>query len=338
MIHAPAPRPAMPHGRPVLVSGGAGYIGTHAVLALREAGREVVVLDDLSTGFRQFVPSDVELLVADIGDERRIAELIRERGIVSVLHFAARTVVPDSVTDPVGYYWANTGKSCAFLSACRSEGVKHFVFSSTAAVYGNPNRLPVAEDCSTVPLSPYGTSKLMFERVLQDAGSAYPMTFAILRYFNVAGADPAGRAGQAGRGATHLIKVVSEVATGKRPEVAIFGDDYPTPDGTGVRDYIHVSDLAEIHVSALDHLESGGPSLLLNCGYGRGYSVLEVIRGMERIIGRKLPVRIVARRPGDMPIIYAANEKARRLLGWSPRYDDLDVILKTALKWERRSA
>jgi UDP-glucose 4-epimerase len=303
---------------PVLVTGGAGYIGSHAVLALTDLGEQVVVLDDLSTGTRKAVPASARLIVGDVGDSALVQRVIAEHRIEDVIHFAAKLIVPDSVADPLGYYFANTVKSRALFAAAIGAGAKRIVFSSTAAVYGMPAENPVAEDAPTVPISPYGSSKLM-----------------TLRYFNVAGADPDGRSGQNSPVSTHLIKVASEVALGKRQDLEIFGNDYPTPDGTCIRDYIHVTDLAAAHVDALRHLRAGGQNLTLNCGYGLGYSVLDVVEAVKKVSGSNFPVRMSPRRPGDPAAIVARAERIRDELGWQPRYDDLALIVAHALAWER---
>ncbi|RIY02462.1 UDP-glucose 4-epimerase GalE [Aureimonas flava] len=318
----------------VLVTGGAGYIGSHMVWDLVDAGESVVVLDRLSTGFEWAVAPEAELVVGDIADTALVSRLIAEKGIREIIHFAGSIVVPESVADPLGYYLNNTVASRALLEAAVAGGVKHFIFSSTAAVYGSPKAMPVPETQAPAPESPYGTSKWMTELMLRDAAAAHPFTFAALRYFNVAGADPRGRAGQSTRGATHLIKVASETALGKRPFLEVFGDDYDTPDGTCVRDYIHVSDLAAAHRRALDYLRAGGDSLVANCGYGHGYSVLEVLDTVRRVVGRDFDVRMAGRRPGDASAIVADASLARQAFGWEPRYDDLPLIVRHALDWE----
>jgi UDP-glucose 4-epimerase len=321
----------------VLVTGGAGYIGSHMVLALLDAGEHVVVVDDLSTGFRQAVAKPAELVVGDAGDEALVAELVRGHGIESVIHFAAKIVVPESVADPLGYYLANTVKTRALLAALVRTGVKRFVFSSTAAVYGMPEQNPVGEDAPLQPISPYGTSKVMSEWMMRDTAAAHDLGYVALRYFNVAGADPAGRSGQSTPNATHLIKVACECATGKRGGMQIFGTDYPTPDGTGIRDYIHVTDLAAAHLDALKHLRGGGGNLVLNCGYGRGYSVREVIDAVKQASGVDFPVSLAPRRPGDPAAIVARADRIRAELGWRPKLDDLATIVRHALAWERKS-
>ena len=319
----------------VLVTGGSGYIGSHMVYELADAGERVVVLDNLSTGFDWAVAKGVPLVVGETGDQALVARLIREHGVDAIIHFAASIVVPDSVRDPLGYYRNNTMNSRALIECAVKGGVRHFIFSSTAAVYGNPTEIPVREDSATLPISPYGWSKLMTEIMLRDAGSAHGLQHVILRYFNVAGADPKGRTGQSTTAATHLIKVAVEAVLGLRPKLDVFGDDYPTPDGTCIRDYIHVSDLARAHADALRYLRSGAPSLTLNCGYGHGFSVLEVIEAVKRVSGMDFKVDIVSRRPGDPAQIVAHSERARSKLDWQPRHDDLSTIVRDALNWER---
>jgi UDP-glucose 4-epimerase len=322
----------------VLVTGGAGYIGSHMVLALVDASEEVVVLDDLSTGFRWAVTEPARLVVGDVADQKLVTELIRGHGIASVIHFAAKIVVPDSVADPLGYYLANTVKTRALLAATVDAGVRHFVFSSTAAVYGMPKENPVGEDAELRPISPYGSSKLMCEWMLRDAAAAARgLKYVALRYFNVAGADARGRSGQSTPNATHLIKVACECAVGKRPGMQIFGTDYPTPDGTCIRDYIHVTDLAAAHLDALSHMRRGGESLVLNCGYGRGYSVRQVIDAVQRVSGTKFQVSLAPRRPGDPAEIVARADRIRSALGWQPKYDNLELIVRHALAWERKA-
>jgi UDP-glucose 4-epimerase len=318
-----------------LVTGGAGYIGSHMVLALLDAGREVVVLDNLTTGQRELVPAGVPLYVDDIAHSAAVLDLIARYGIDAVVHFAGSVVVPESITDPLGYYLNNTVRTRALVAACVHSGVKRFIFSSTAAVYGIPEANPVGEDEPLAPISPYGTSKMMTELMLRDVAVAHDLRYVALRYFNVAGADPGGRSGQTSPRATHLIKVACEAALGIRDGVEIFGDDYPTPDGTGVRDYIHVADLADAHVLALDYLESGGESVAFNCGYGRGYSVREVIAAVKRVSGVDFAFRHDARRAGDPPALVAKTELLRAKLAWRPRFDDLDTIVSHALRWER---
>ncbi len=320
----------------VLVTGGAGYIGSQMVHELVDAGEQVVVLDTLSTGQRWAVAEGVPLVVGETGDQPLVARLIRDHGVEAIVHFAASIVVPDSVSDPLGYYRNNTVNSRALIECAVAGGVRHFIFSSTAAVYGNPATVPVPEDAPTLPISPYGWSKLMTEIMLRDASRAHDLTHVTLRYFNVAGADPQGRAGQSTKGATHLIKVAAETALGLRPKLDVFGTDYPTPDGTCIRDYIHVSDLVRAHSDSLRHLRSGGPSLTLNCGYGHGFSVLEVIETVKRVSGIDFKVEQAPRRAGDPAQIVAASERVRATLGWQPRFDDLPTIVAHALAWERQ--
>jgi UDP-glucose 4-epimerase len=319
----------------VLITGGAGYIGSHMVYELADAGERVVVLDNLSTGFDWAVAKGVPLVVGETGDQALVARLIREHGVGAIIHFAASIVVPDSVRDPLSYYRNNTMNSRALIECAVNGGVRHFIFSSTAAVYGNPAEIPVQEDSATLPISPYGWSKLMTEIMLRDAGNAYGLHHVILRYFNVAGADPQGRTGQSTKAATHLIKVAVETVLGLRPKLDVFGNDYPTPDGTCIRDYIHVSDLVRAHADALRYLRSGAPPLTLNCGYGHGFSVLDVIDAVKRVSGVEFKVDMAPRRPGDPAQIVAHSERARSKLGWRPRYDDLSTIVRDALNWER---
>ena len=319
----------------VLVTGGAGYIGSHMALELADHGEKVVVLDNLSTGLRRLVPADAAFIEGDVGDEALLGRLIAEFDIESVLHFAGSIVVPDSVVDPLGYYFNNTVKSRTLIAAAVAHRVKHFIFSSTAAVYGMPERVPVAETAPLRPISPYGASKMMTEQMLADAAVAYPLRYCALRYFNVAGADPAGRSGQASRQATHLIKVACEVVTGRRRHLDVFGTDYPTRDGTCVRDYIHVGDLVHAHWQALQFLRRGGDSIVLNCGYGQGYSVLEVIDTMKRVSGMDFEVRMAARRAGDPAELVAGTALIHEVLSWRPQFDDLGLIVEHALNWER---
>lgn len=320
----------------VLVTGGAGYIGSHAVLALRDAGRSVVVIDNLATGFAWAVPDDVPLIEGDIADQALVERIVAELGVRAIMHFAGSVVVPDSVADPLGYYLNNTVKSRALIESAVRAGVRHFIFSSTAATYGIPETVPAREDMPTQPINPYGWSKLMTERMLADAAHAHPINYCALRYFNVAGADPGGRAGQSTAGATHLIKVAVEAATGKRNHVDIYGTDYDTPDGTGVRDYIHVGDLAAAHVAALDALIADpATSHVMNCGYGRGYSVREVLDSVDRVTNRKIERRMQPRRAGDPPALIADNARILTTLPWRPSRDDLDTIVADALAWER---
>ena len=320
----------------VLVTGGAGYIGSHAVLALLDSGWPVVVLDNLVTGFRDAVPEGAAFIEGDVGDAALVGRTIAERGIGAILHFAGSIVVPESVENPLKYYDNNTARSRTLIATAIEHGVNAFVFSSTAAVYGVPSEEPVDEAWRTRPANPYGRSKLMTEWMLRDAAAAHDFGYAALRYFNVAGADPAGRAGQSTAGATNLVKMAVEAATGKRKELIVFGDDYDTPDGTGVRDFIHVSDLADAHVCALDALlAEPGRSLTLNCGYGRGYSVRDVIASVERAIGAPLPHRIGPRRAGDIGAMVADNAAILGALPWRPHHADLDEIVTHALAWER---
>jgi UDP-glucose 4-epimerase len=320
----------------ILVTGGAGYIGSHMVHELADAGESAVVLDNLSTGFRSAVPGSVPLLAGDVGDQNLVASLISAHQVSAIIHFAGSIVVPESLRDPLGYYRNNTMNTRSLLETAVKAGVRQFIFSSTAAVYGNPDKLPIAEDAPTKPMSPYGTSKLMTETMLHDVAAAHDFRYVILRYFNVAGADPKLRTGQSTPAATHLIKVGVETALGLRPRLDVYGTDYPTPDGTCIRDYIHVSDLARAHSAALAHLRSGGPSMTLNCGYGHGYSVLEVIEAVKRASGRNFAVHMADRRPGDPASLVADVSRIRTMLKWSPRLDDLDTIVSHALAWERR--
>jgi UDP-glucose 4-epimerase len=322
-------------GSTVLVTGGAGYIGSHTVLQLAARGERVLVLDDLSTGFRQSV-RDVPLVVGNVGDRKLTDALLAEHEVDTIIHFAAHTIVPESVSNPLKYYGNNTCATRSLLEAASQAGVKHFVFSSTAAVYGIPPTGLASEDSPTAPINAYGTSKLMSEWMLRDLCAATSMRHVALRYFNVAGSDPLGRIGQSTRAATLLVKVACEAAVGKRPFLSVFGTDYPTPDGTGVRDYIHVEDLARAHLNSLDYLRDGGPSLTANCGYGHGYSVREVLSSVEKIAGIKLNVREEPRRAGDPPSLVATTEKVRTQLGWRPKLDDIDTIVRTSLEWERR--
>ena len=322
---------------PVLVTGGAGYIGSHAVLALTDAGWPVAVIDNLSTGFRWLLPDDVPFYQGDVADEALLARIFAERGIRAVMHFAGSIVVPESVEKPLDYYLNNTVKSRALIAAAVAAGVPHFIFSSTAAVYSVVDDRPLAETAPVAPISPYGHSKLMTEQMLADAAAVYPCNYAALRYFNVAGADPQARSGQSTAGATHLLKVAGEAALGKRDHVEIYGTDYETPDGTGVRDYIHVADLAAAHVLALEALiAEPRRSLILNCGYGRGFSVLELLDAVDRATNFKLDRRLGPRRAGDPDSLIADNRRIRATLSWEPRYADLDTIVGHALAWERK--
>jgi UDP-glucose 4-epimerase len=322
-------------GVAVLVSGGAGYIGSHMVLALADAGVETVVVDNLSTGFAWAIAPAAKLVRGDIGNEDLMMQVMKEHEVDSVVHFAGSIVVPDSVSDPLGYYLNNTVNSRNLMHCAVKSGVKNFIFSSTAAVYGNPKTLPVTETEAPAPISPYGTSKWMTEQMLHDSHLAYGLNYVALRYFNVAGADPKGRSGQSSPRATHLIKVAAQVALGQRQNMEVFGTDYETPDGTCLRDYIHVSDLIAAHLDALGYLKRGGQSGIFNCGYGKGFSVLEVIKAVERVHGAKLNVKYGPRRAGDAAGIVAGADKARDVLGWSPKYQDLDFIVDSALRWER---
>ncbi|MGE8134194.1 UDP-glucose 4-epimerase GalE [Novosphingobium subterraneum] len=322
---------------PVLVTGGAGYIGAHAVLALRDAGHPVAVIDNLVTGFRFAVPDGVPFYEGDIEDADLLKRIFAEQGTRAVMHFAGSVVVPESVSNPLKYYHNNTAKSRALIAAVVEAGVPHFIFSSTAATYGTPEVSPVTEDTPQRPINPYGMSKLMTEAMLADVAAAHALNYCVLRYFNVAGADPQGRTGQSTAGATHLIKVAVEAALGKRASVGVFGTDFDTPDGTGVRDYIHVSDLAAAHVLALQALVADpGESLTMNCGYGRGFSVLEVLDAVDRVTNRKIVREMQGRRPGDPAALISDNSRIKATLPWVPRYDDLDTIVTHALAWERK--
>jgi UDP-glucose 4-epimerase len=320
----------------ILVTGGAGYIGSHMIHDLADAGERVVVLDNLSTGFDWAIRQGVPLVVGDTGDQKLVGQVLREHDVQSIIHFAASAIVPDSVQDPLGYYKNNTANSRALIETGVNNGVRQFIFSSTSAVYGNPAEVPVTEEASAAPISPYGSSKLMTEIMLRDAGAAHGLSYVILRYFNVAGADPHCRTGQSSKNATHLIKVAVETTLGLRPKLEIYGTDYSTPDGTCIRDYIHVSDLVRAHSDALRYLRAGGASLTLNCGYGHGFSVREVIEVVKRVSGVDFKVEIASRRPGDPAQIVAASDRARTALGWEPQYDDLATIIRHALDWERR--
>lgn len=319
----------------ILVTGGAGYIGSHVVLQLRARGERVVVLDDLSTGFRQAV-LDAPLVVGNVGDREKVLHVLQDHAVGTVMHFAAHTVVPESVSNPLKYYGNNTCGTRSLLESCVAAGVQQFVFSSTAAVYGILSEMYAAETAATVPINAYGTSKLMSEWMLRDVSAASELRHVALRYFNVAGSDSQCRLGQATPKATLLVKVACEAAVGKRANVSIFGTDYPTPDGTGVRDYIHVEDLATAHLDALDYLRAGGDSTVLNVGYGHGYSVREVLRSVERVSGGRLRIIEEPRRAGDPPALVARADRIRQELGWQPRLDDLDTIVRTALAWEKR--
>ena len=320
----------------VLVTGGAGYIGSHAVLALLDAGHEVVVVDNLSTGFRWLLDPRATLVEMNVADPR-VVDVLRDHDVRAIMHFAGSIIVPESVSDPLKYYGNNTVATRALLESAVAAGVPHFIFSSTAAVYGAPERVPVAEGDATVPINPYGTSKLMTEAMLRDVAFAHPMNYCALRYFNVAGADPEGRSGQSTVGATHLLKIAVEAALGKRDAVGIYGTDFDTPDGTGVRDYIHVSDLAAAHVAALDALAAQPErSLTLNCGYGRGFSVMQVLDAVDRVTNMKLERRLEGRRAGDSAATIADNAAILATLDWQPQHADLDGIVRDALAWERQ--
>ncbi len=322
---------------PVLVTGGAGYIGSHAVLALKDAGWPVVVIDNLVTGFRFAIPDGVPFYQGDIADQDLLARIIAEQNIGAIMHFAGSIIVPESVSDPLKYYHNNTAKTRSLIEAAVTGGVKHFIFSSTAATYGVPEVSPVTEDSAKQPINPYGMSKLMSEIMLADTARAHPLNFCVLRYFNVAGADPQARTGQSTAGATHLIKVAVEAALGKRESVGVFGTDFATPDGTGVRDYIHVSDLANAHVLALDALIADpARSLTMNCGYGRGFSVLEVLDAVDRVTNLKIARVLQGRRAGDPDSLISDNSRIKATLPWVPRYADLDTIIAHAIAWERK--
>jgi len=322
---------------PVLVTGGAGYIGSHAVLALRDAGWPVAVIDNLTTGFRFAVPEDVPFYEGDIADAALLARIFEEQGTRGIMHFAGSIIVPESVENPLKYYHNNTAKTRALIEAAVTAGVPHFIFSSTAATYGEPEVSPVNEDSPRQPINPYGMSKLMSEIMLADTARAHPLNYCALRYFNVAGADPQARSGQSTAGATHLIKVAVEAALGKRSHVGVFGTDFATPDGTGVRDYIHVADLAAAHVLALEALiAEPARSLTMNCGYGRGFSVLEVLDAVDRVTNRKIERRMEPRRAGDPASLVSDNRLIKATLPWQPQYADLDTIVAHALAWERR--
>jgi UDP-glucose 4-epimerase len=324
---------------PVLVTGGAGYIGSHAVLALKDAGWDVAVIDDLSKGSREVVPDDVPFYQGSIAERVLVDSIIDERKIGAIMHFAGSIVVPESVEQPLKYYANNTIATHSLISAAVDAGVKHILFSSTAAVYGSPERVPIVEEGPTQPINPYGASKLMTERMLEDCSAAYGFNYGALRYFNVAGADPKGRTGQIGKGSTHLIKVAVEAAVGKRDHVAVFGTDYDTPDGTCIRDYIHVSDLAAAHVAALERLiAQPGDNLVINCGYGKGLSVLEVLDAVDRLTNTPIKRVLEGRRAGDPPELVADNGRLLRTLEWRPQHNDIDRIVGDALAWERKLA
>ena len=320
----------------VLVTGGAGYIGSHLVLALTDRGERPVVLDNLMAGRRELVSPKALFVEGDVADTALVRKLVADHGIDAVVHFAGSLLVDESVSQPLSYYENNTVKSRTLIETCVAAKVKHFLFSSTAAVYGAPTAMPIDEGTPLAPINPYGRSKLMTEWVLADVAHAHDLRYVALRYFNVAGADSKGRSGQVRPKATHLINVASEVAAGKRARLDIYGTDYPTPDGTCIRDYIHVSDLADVHVVALDHLRGGGTGGVFNCGYGRGYSVLEVIDTMSRELGRELPTARVGRRAGDPPALVAGVARIRDAMGWHPRHDDLGLIVRSAMEWEAK--
>ena len=322
----------------ILVTGGAGYIGSHMVHDLVDAGESVVVLDNLSTGFRFLIPAAVPFIAGSTGDRSLVSDIIAQHRITAIIHFAASIVVPESVTDPLSYYGNNTMNTCSLLDIAVKAGIRYFIFSSTAAVYGDAGVTAVREDAPTMPVSPYGNSKLMSEIMLHDVGKAHGLRFVVLRYFNVAGADPKLRTGQATPAATHLIKIACETAIGKRPKMDVFGTDYPTPDGTCIRDYIHVSDLTQAHSAALAYLRSGGGSATFNCGYGRGASVLEVVAAVRRVSGHDFRVDISGRRPGDAPALVANVDRIQAALSWRPRYQNLDTIVAHALAWEKQLA
>jgi UDP-glucose 4-epimerase len=320
----------------VLVTGGAGYIGSHTVRALAEAAESVVVIDNLSTGFSAFLPDGVPLFIGDAADENLVERVIASHSVESIVHLAGSVVVPDSMRDPLAYYRNNTMTTRSLLHAAVKGGVNRLIFSSTAAVYGNPDQVPVPESAATRPLSPYGSSKLMSEIMLHDVACAHGMNYVVLRYFNVAGADPQARIGLATVGATHLLKIAVEAATGQRAKIDVFGTDYPTPDGSCIRDFIHVSDLAQAHRAALSYLRGGGHSMTLNCGYGRGYSVLETIEAVRRICGRNFAVQYAARRAGDIVTMIADTSRIEASLDWTPQYADIETIAAHALQWEEK--
>jgi UDP-glucose 4-epimerase len=319
----------------ILVTGGAGYIGSHVVQQLRARGEQVVIIDNLVTGFRQAV-GDTPLVVGDVGDAALVERVLGERHVDCVMHFAAHTIVPESVREPLKYYRNNTCATRQLLDSCMRAGIRQFVFSSTAAVYGIPANGVASEDSALEPINPYGTSKLMSEWILRDLAASSDFRYVSLRYFNVAGSDTQCRIGQATRQATLLIKVACEVIVGKRPHLSVYGTDYSTPDGTGVRDYIHVEDLARAHLDALDYLRRGGAPVILNCGYGHGYSVREVVGSVQRVAGKSLVIREESRRPGDPPSLIAKADRVRSVLGWQPKLDDLDAIVRSSLRWEEK--
>jgi UDP-glucose 4-epimerase len=322
----------------ILVTGGAGYIGSHMVHEFVDAGEPAVVLDNLSNGFRFLIPASVPFVSGSTGDQTLVNDVIARHGVTAIIHFAASAVVPESVAEPLSYYGNNTVNTWALLDTAIKSGVRQFIFSSTAAVYGAPEENPIRENSPTIPVSPYGTSKLMSEMMLHDTAKAYGLRFVILRYFNVAGADPKMRTGQATPTATHLIKVACEAAIGKRPKLEVFGTDYPTADGTCIRDYIHVGDLVQAHSSALAYLRSGGANATFNCGYGRGASVFEVVDAVRRASGRDFPVEVSRRRPGDPPSLVANVDRIRATLPWRPQFQNLNTIVAHALTWEKQLA
>ena len=320
----------------ILVTGGAGYIGSHMVLELIKHNEDLVVLDDLSTGFPALVPKNVTFIKGDIGNSPLVSNIIKDYGINAVIHFAGSIIVPESITNPLEYYLNNTVKSRSLIADAINHGIKHFIFSSTAAVYGIPETNPIPETAPFQPISPYGSSKMMTEMMLKDSALAYDFSYVALRYFNVAGADPEGRSGQSGPKATHLIKVASQAVTGKRPKIQMFGTDYPTPDGTCIRDYIHVSDLAKAHKLALDYLRNGGESKVMNCGYGRGYSVAEVVEMVKAVSNIDFEAEKVGRRPGDPPELVAKVGTIKDTLNWVPDYNNLELIIRDAVNWEKK--
>lgn len=320
----------------VLVTGGAGYIGSHMALGLLDAGEKVVVLDNLSTGVRALVPSGAVFIEGNVADRSLVQDILKKHGVQAIIHFAGSTVVPESVEKPLLYYANNTSASRTLIETASACGVRNFIFSSTAAVYESPKTDTVSETAPKDPASPYGRSKLMTEWMLRDAAEAGDIEYVILRYFNVAGADPKGRTGQSTPRATHLIKRACQAALGREPHLGIYGTDYPTPDGTGIRDYIHVSDLVDAHALALKHLRGGGKPDVFNCGYGRGFSVREIVASVERTCGHKVPVREMPRRPGDLAAVVSDPSKLKRALGWTPRHDAIDTIVASAFAWESR--